>query len=293
MGMTAPMVAVGDPVGVALEAAQLLRLRTEIFERDKDRIWKQATSTTIAGIRQVIEEMAVEEALQVERNTSGIAINTMADGSYVENPVDADTEESIWESHGLKALKPDHEKRVRQKAWKTYLDDYSEPNRQAFEQQLEQDMDAYAKNTLVPLANSFVTWYQGTPYRESMICNHDDFDLRSGEAMTNLVMACLYDIVGVRPVTEALLKELQGTFTERKNTTLRAMVLDNSEAAKKLEKAATADLEWGNPGAWSNVFKAFAHVLEKGHEGPASLAGALGSVARLVYSISGPIVTLL
>ncbi|SOY73565.1 T6SS effector BTH_I2691 family protein [Cupriavidus taiwanensis] len=291
MGMIAPMLAVDDPVGLALEAAQLLRLRVEIFERDKGRDWKHATSTTIVGMRHAIEEQAVQEALQVKRNTSGVAVYTYADGMPVATPYDPDLEEKVWEQNGLMALTPDEEKRARRNAWKEYLNDYSEPNREAFDKELERDMNAYARNTLAPLARSFVTWYGGTPYREAMACNHDDTDIKSGEAMTSLVMACLYDIVGIEPVSDILLKELQGAFTERKNTVLRALVLDNSEAAKKLEKAATAELEVGNPGAWSNVFKAFAHVLEKGHAN--ELAGAFTSVARLAYSVSGPIVTLL
>lgn len=291
MGMIAPMLAVDDPVGLALEAAQLLRLRVEIFERDKGRDWKHATSTTIVGMRHAIEEQAVQEALQVKRNTSGVAVYTYADGMPVARPYDPDLEEKVWEQNGLKALTPDEERRARRNAWKEYLNDYSEPNREAFNNELERDMNAYAKNTLAPLARSFVKWYGGTPYREAMACNHDDTDIKSGEAMTSLVMACLYDIVGIEPVSDILLKELQGSFTERKNTVLRALVLDNSEAAKKLEKAATAELEVGNPGAWSNVFKAFAHVLEKGHAN--ELAGAMSSVARMAYTISAPIVTLL
>ncbi|CAM3365266.1 T6SS effector BTH_I2691 family protein [Cupriavidus taiwanensis] len=291
MGMIAPMLAVDDPVGLALEAAQLLRLRVEIFERDKGRDWKHATSTTIVGMRHAIEEQAVQEALQVKRNTSGVAVYTYADGMPVATPYDPDLEEKVWEQNGLMALTPDEEKRARRNAWKEYLNDYSEPNREAFDKELERDMNAYARNTLAPLARSFVTWYGGTPYREAMACNHDDTDIKSGEAMTSLVIACLYDIVGIEPVSDILLKELQGSFTERKNTVLRALVLDNSEAAKKLEKAATAELEVGNPGAWSNVFKAFAHVLEKGHAN--ELAGAMESVARLAYSVSAPIVTLL
>ncbi|SOZ63291.1 conserved membrane hypothetical protein [Cupriavidus taiwanensis] len=291
LGFCSPFVAINDPVGITLETAQMIRLRVEIFEKDKSRDWKYATSTTIVGMRKALEEQAVYDALQQKRNVSNVSVYTMADGSYVDASAREGLEDEVWEQHGLAKLNATEEERARDNAWDEYLNDYNEKARADFDKELERDTNDYANSTLFPLGESFVSWYTSAMFRETMACNHDDVDLKSGEAMTQLVAACLHDIVGVKPVGEALLKELQANFTEKRNTILRAMLLNNSEAAAKLQKAAVAELELANPGAWSNVFKAFAHVMEKGREG--DLGGALGSVARLVYSVSSPLVTLL
>src|SRR5690606_33519044 len=154
------------------------------------------------------------------------------------------------------------EARVRESAWRKYLDDYSESKRIQFETQLKTDFEALIKDKLAGLADAFAGWYRSARFRNVLECTHDEHEIASGENLTVIVSVCLAEITGLRAVAEAVIKDLSGRYSDLGNPGMRAMVLNNTDAAKVLDEAALPALVLGNPGAWSNAFKAFAHVID-------------------------------
>jgi hypothetical protein len=147
---------------------------------------------------------------------------------------------------------------------------------------------------LTPLALVFVRWYQSDAFRDWLCCNHHEGVAGGGGAFTVIVQRSVEGVVGHEEIAGALLKDLNGRFDEKKNITLRALVLNDSTIAKYLEAAAGPSLEMANnPGAWSNVLKAFAHVADRKNVDPAELQRGVGIVAGFMHEISASIITAL
>lgn len=72
------------------------------------------------------------------------------------------------------------------------------------------------------------------------------------------------------------------------------MTLNDKIAADVIERESKTFLSNAdNAGAWSNIFKAYGHVLDRGGSRPQELQHGLGLVAGLVFKTSGVIVTAL
>lgn len=272
-GMPPGMVALNDPVGCALDLNHLMTFRIAQFERQDNRGWKKATGVGIEGIRHAMEEQGLADALKDKQ-----VAYFMGQGRYGigEMPTSLTNEEQV---------------NAKKDAWKRYSDDYSESSRISFEQKLEADMAKFYTEKLTPIAKAFVAWYRCKPFVDNMVLNHDEAHLGSGESFTRIVAVLLSDIMGHKVIADTVQAELAGMFSNIENITMRGLCLNNSEAAKKLEESLSPQLEMGNPGAWTNVNKAFSHVLQKGAAG--ELDGPMAKIAKLAYNISGPIVTIL
>ena len=101
--------------------------------------------------------------------------------------------------------------------------------------------------------------------------------------------ACLSGLTGHQLIIDLLLQDLRGHYNDLNNITLRALVLNDEQAARHLEESATAELALGNPFAWRNVLNAFDHVLEKYGEGP--FKNGRTRAAGLAHQLSGAIVS--
>lgn len=285
----AAMVALNDPVGIALEISELIRYQIRAFEAKDDRAWKKATSDALQGLREAIQANAADQALARHR-AKRYSVDEFGIPMY---PAHSEAQRSTLDRM-FATLPAEEEARVRESAWRKYLDDYSESKRIQFETQLKTDFEALIKDKLAGLADAFAGWYRSARFRNVLECTHDEHEIASGENLTVIVSACLTEITGLRAVAEAVIKDLSGSYSDPGNPGMRAMVLNNADAAKVLDEAAVPALELGNPGAWSNAFKAFAHVIDGADKTKTAskeeLAAALGSVAKLAYQMSGPIV---
>lgn len=67
--------------------------------------------------------------------------------------------------------------------------------------------------------------------------------------------ACLSGLTGHQLIIDLLLQDLRGHYNDLNNITLRALVLNDEQAARHLEESATAELALGNPFAWRNVLR--------------------------------------
>lgn len=285
--LTPAMVAVNDPVGVTMEISELIRAHIRAFEARDDRGWKKATSVAIQGLREAIQANAADQALarhsaqRYQRDEFGIPFYP----EYTEAQ-----RKNLDRMFG--SLSPEADKVARENAWKRYTDDYSESKRVQFDRQLSIDFEALVNNIISKLARPFVAWYQSSRFRNAIECTHDECDIASGQNLTAIVATCLAEIMGLPSVTKAVLKDLSGLYSELDNPTMRALVLNNTKAADILDSAASPELEIGNPTAWARVLKAFSHVIEGAGKtnSKEELSLALGSVGKLAYQISGPVV---
>ncbi|MDZ5842437.1 T6SS effector BTH_I2691 family protein [Stenotrophomonas maltophilia] len=275
------MVALNDPAGIAQELSALVRQKTREFEEEDDRGWKHATSVAIRGIRQAIEDQAAAEKLSSVRAsayTGRAAMELYAAGI----------------TKMREELTAEEDKKARDSAWDRYRDDYSQQALDQFDKSLVPEMERYTSSHLTPIAQSFVRWYKSEDFRTWLACNHNDELSYSSMRLTEIVDNSLEGVVGFGCVQAALLEDLAGRFQDIKNCTVRALTLNDRIAAEVIEKQSKTFLSNSdNPGAWSNIFKAYAHVLDRGGSKPQELQQGLGLVAGLVFKMSGMFVTAL
>ncbi|WP_152984527.1 T6SS effector BTH_I2691 family protein [Stenotrophomonas terrae] len=272
------MLALNDPAGITQELSALMREKARDFEEENDRAWKQVSAVAIHSMRQAIEDQSAAEELSSVRSrvyTGRAAIELYAAG-VTKIPDE---------------LTPEQDRNARDSAWKRYRDDYDDDALNAFESNLEGEMHDYTVAHITPLALSFVKWYGHDLFRSWLACNHHEEVSYSSMRLTEIVDNSLDGIVGHEAIQAAVLQDLVGNFTDLKNATMRALTLNDSLAAEVIQQQSKSLAD--NPGAWSNLFKAYGHVLTRGREKPQELQRGLGLVANLVYKISGGIVTCL
>lgn len=275
------MVALNDPAGITQELSALVRQKTRDFEEEDDRGWKHATSVAIRGIRQAIEDQAAAEKLSSVRAsayTGRAAIELYAAGI----------------TKMREELTPEEDKKARDSAWDRYRDDYSQQAVDQFDTNLAPEMERYTSAHLTPIAQSFARWYKNDDFRTWLACNHIDELSYSSMRLTEIVDSSLEGVEGFECVQAAVLEDLAGRFQDIKNCTVRALTLNDRIAAEVIEKQSKTFLSNAdNPGAWSNLFKAYGHVLDRGANKPRELQQGLGLVAGLVFKTSGMFVTAL
>ena len=281
-GVPPAMVALADPVGIALELNALTLGQVERFEQEDDRDWKKATSTAIQGLRQMLEEAAVATALERHQGERYATFEGM--------PLHPEWDEAARERNELifSSLPAAKEAKVRADAWARYIDNYREADRIAFEEQLQVNLEQFMQTTVTPLVRALASWYWGKPFGQAMLCNHDAEDWDSGLCFTTLVTASLTGLTGHPLIIDQVVEDLRGHYSDPNNLTMRALVLNNDRIAARLDEAATPELVLGNPFAWRNVLNAFGHVLDEHDKGLVS--GGLARAAGLAHQISGALV---
>lgn len=275
----AMMLALNDPAGVTQDVSALMRELVRDFETGKDRNWKLAAATGIKGIRKAIEDQAAATELSERRATAitGKASAELYAAGLIKMP---------------ESLTAEQDRKARVSAWNRYKDDYDESAVSRFEAELERETKEFTSSQLTPLAMSFVRWYQSDALRDWLSSNHHEGLEGGGGAFTVIVQRCVEGITGHDQVAAALLKDLNGRFDEKRNITLRALVLNDTTIARYLELAAGPSLELANnPGAWSNVLKAFAHVDDRKKNNPADMQTRTGIVANFMHEIAGSFIT--
>lgn len=273
-GVPAAMVALMDPVGIALELNGLIHGQVERYESNEERHWKKSTSSAIQGLRHMLEEDALARALTVQK----LARHTHQMDSLLYFPQDDD-----------EALSAEQEQQVRADAWARYTDNYRETERLAFEEQSHAALEQFMQATLTPLVQAFVGWFWSAQLRQHLGSNHDSGEWDSGLCFTDQVSACLTGLTGHQLIIDKLLEDLRGRYDDPDNLTLRALVLNNDQVARALEDAATPAIGAANPYALRNVLNAFGLVLD--HYDQGLLGGGLARVARLTHQISGAVVS--
>ncbi len=284
-GLPPAMVALYDPVGITMEINHLILGEAKKFEDAEDRDWKKTTSSAIAGLRQMMEEDAVATALSAHQGERYATL----DGQRLYPEWDDEMRER--NELTFATLPPAQEEKVRREAWARYTDNYNEDERLAFEAKLETDLEHFMQKTITPLVEAFIGWYWSDRFRHSMVGNHDPEEWDSGLCYTHIANLCLSGLTGHQKIVDKLLEDLRGHYSDLHNVTLRALVLNESQAASRLEEAATAELALGNPFAWRNILNAFDHVANL--LGEDRVKGGLALAAGFAHQISGAIVSTL
>lgn len=280
----AMMLALNDPAGLTQDVSALIRELVRDFEVSDDRDWKLAAATGIKGLRKAIEDQAAAKELRDRRSSAvtGKASAELYAAGVIKMP---------------DSLTAEQDRKARDSAWGRYSDDYSEAKVTKFEADLERDTKAFTASHLTPLATAFVRWYQSDLLRDWLVCNHHERLDAGGGAFTVIVQRCVEGVSAHDEIAVALLKDLNGRFDEKRNITMRALVLNDSEVAKYLEQGAGPSLDLAkNAGAWSNILKAFAYVDEK-KKNPRTPASEwttpTGIAANFMHETAGAIITAL
>jgi hypothetical protein len=185
----AAIVALHDPVGLAMEIAALMDARKTIFT-SHERVAKPRTAASvIANLETSLKEQAKlneiiagEELAQDEERRMELPMGTMA--AMMEPPGNPRAA-ALFRTHTMEGLNASA-----QKAWRRYTHDrtgqarFSEAASKAWLETYNQELQRFDADQISPLASAHATWMKHPRMTWHMRCNYDAADTQSGEAYT-------------------------------------------------------------------------------------------------------------
>ena len=275
----AAIVALDDPVGLAMEIAALMEARKLVFTNEESEAKPRFAASTISGLELAIKEQAMlneiisgEELAEDMVNDLGPAAVIPSNQKHIErvrNPTAADLQTAA------------------DKAWKQYTHDHSGKLRfdaAAAQNWLKTYNDRLRKHdaeNVAPLAKAHVAWMKHNCMANHMTCNYDDADRESGVAYTKTFVDLLLHTTDKQPSYELYLSWLNsGEFTAD-NLVMRALGFNQKELIEKIDKAAApaVDLRAFPTDAVASAVAAFMEKMP-------SAANTL--LANLLAGLSGP-----
>jgi hypothetical protein len=244
----AAIVALHDPVGLAMEIAALMDARKTIFT-SHERVAKPRTAASvIANLETSLKEQAKlneiiagEELAQDEERRMELPMGTMA--AMMEPPGNPRAA-ALFRTHTMEGLNASA-----QKAWRRYTHDrtgqarFSEAASKAWLETYNQELQRFDADQISPLASAHATWMKHPRMTWHMRCNYDAADTQSGEAYTATVVALLRYTTDKQPSHDLYLSWLrQGEFAHD-NLVMRALGLNQDELIEKIKQADQAPVD--------------------------------------------------
>ena len=243
----AAIVAIHDPVGLALEIAALMEVRKTIFMNHDGVAKPRFASSNIASLEASIRE----QAKLAEIDAGEVLAERAAQGPSAYNPnpalwgVPGDLEQAErWRTHTPESLK-----RAADQAWKRYTHDrtgklrFDYPGSQVWLKTYNEGFQKFDAAHIAPLAKAHAAWMQHRCMISHMSCNYDSADRDSGVAYTATVVEMLRHTADKQPSYDLYLKWLkEGEFTEE-NLVMRAMAFNQKELVDKVKQAEAAPVD--------------------------------------------------
>ncbi|OWT69132.1 hypothetical protein CEY04_27085 [Achromobacter sp. HZ28] len=296
------MLALPDPTGIAQDIARLMRQRFDAFTNNSADIRQLTVSKSIESLREIVQDKAETDFLnEADRKASNIAIygddapvfagpggmgNTSL-GLILADKLFPDQKKARME-RAEAARHPGAQARqtVRNDSWKKYLEDYSEPNRVAWQQGFDKRLRDFDVSTIVPLATAHVAWMKSPEMVCNFQCNYDVEDIDSGDVYMAVFTLCIDGVQDKKICFELLLNWLVGWETDTSNLLLRAMFHNQNLITQKVQDASQNTVDWkGIP--WGNLTSIYSNAMKR------LGAGADDRAARLVAQVLGPITRIL
>lgn len=284
-GGGAAIVALHDPVGLAMEIASLMDVRKHTY-MDRENVAKpRFAASTIASLEASIREQAKLGCID--------GGNALADSAelaqvYPSNP-------ALWNElpatndqiREYRNPTPASLNDAANKAWKKYTHDRTGKPRfdaaggQAWLKSYNEGFKTFDAEQITPLAKAHVAWMKHARMVNQLSCNYDSADKESGVAFTTTVVELLRHATDKQPSYNLYLKWLAaGEFTEE-NLVMRAMGFNQKELIEKLKQADAAPVD-GRAFPSDAVAGAVAAFMEK------MPASAQTQLTALLAGLSGP-----
>ncbi len=270
------IVTVPDPAGIVQELAFLMKRNADLFINS--RVEDQRKLTTNAVIDS-LEQSIRNQAEQVEI----LAAQKLADDQAIDNPIGYWSVDSGRGKIGnLGELKSTELHRAAGSEWKKYSEKFDDHERKAWRELFNKSLAEYDKKYIAPLAFNHVAWMRSTELAAYFECNFDPTQPESGAVYVATVAHCLTATQDKRACSELYGSWLGGNAADTKNLILRAMVFNQDDVAKEIEKSVAQGIDLLQI-PWDSIFGVYENSVGKLREGVQDAA------AQLIVQISAPI----
>ena len=247
-GGGAAIVALHDPVGLAMEIATLAELHKVTFMHHEAAAKPRLAASTIASLESTIKEqaklaeVAAGEDLAQQAESPATWNPTLAlMGGAVSDPAMAQT----WRTHTPASLQ-----KVADAKWRSYTHDRTGKPRfdgvasQAWLKSYNESLRKFDAEHIAPLAKAHVAWMKHRCMVSHMSCNYDSSDLDSGAAYTAAVAAMLRHTSDKQPSYDQYLQWVtQGDTTAASNLVMRALGFNQDKLLAEIQKVDQAPLD--------------------------------------------------
>lgn len=284
----AAMVALHDPVGLAMEIAALMEVRKTTFMNHESVVRPRFAASSIASLESTIKE----QAKLAEIEAGELLAQRAEEGPGAYNPtaalagVQGDFEAAErWRTHTPQALK-----KVADSTWKKYTHDrmgkprFDHAGSQAWLKSYNEGFQKFDKESIAPLAKAHVAWLKTPCMVNHLSCNYDPKNLESGAAFTAAVAACLRHTADKQPSYDLYVQWLkEGETSTAQNLLMRALCFNQDKLLEEIKKADAAPLD-GRAFPSDMVVDFFKDGLEKlSQGGHAAMADLLQSVGGALF----------
>jgi hypothetical protein len=293
------IVGLADPVGIAIDLNGLAIQRSVEFTDDNSRKWKYETAQLIAGLKAAVEHGAVQTAqhhAQAEVDQLAAAsqgtIWLAPQGRQTMAQLQQGVREEI-ERHGeaiaAQAWDRDYRERIHAQAWERYLGIDAQPGL------YQQELDAFARQTLQPLDQAYVSWLRSQALSCCFTHQFDPHDARSGEAYLDVVRLLVAQASGRSAVFQLLSELLQQDPNDPQAWLMRALALNHEPliqawSAVSWEKANASALSWAEIAEqFHDHYREIVALAIETQINQTAGSTYANKAARLIYEIAGPL----
>jgi hypothetical protein len=243
----AAIVALHDPVGLAIELAALMELRKQVFINHPSVVRPRMVASTIASLEFSLKEQTkLAEVLAGEEIAKSIEEGP---GAYNPNP-------ALWGSTGdpelaerFRTHTPERLQQIADRKWREYTHDRQSKQRfdhaasKAWMQEYDTRFKAFDAEQIAPLAKAYVAWMKRRCMVNHMSCNYDSANLDSGLAYTTVVGKLLRHTADKQPCHDLYLEWLKDGKAAAGNLVMRALSFNQDQLAAKIDEIDRAELD--------------------------------------------------
>lgn len=287
-GGGAVIVALHDPVGLAMEIASLMELRKVTFMNHESVAKPRFAASTIASLEASIKDQAKLAEIQAGEELAQRA--EAGPSAYNPNPalwgMPGDPAEAArWRTHTPQSLQ-----RVANAKWKTFTHDrtgkprFDTAGSEAWLKSYNEGFRKFDAEQIAPLAQAHVSWLKNPCMVSHLSCNYDTANLESGAAYTMAVANMFKHTADKQPCYDLYVNWLkQGDTSAANNLLMRALAFNQDKLLNKIKEADAAPLD-GRAFPGDMVVDFFKDGLEKlPSGGHAAMAALLESAGGAVF----------
>jgi len=241
-GGGAAIVALHDPVGLAIEIASLMEVRKVTFINQENVAKPRFAASTIASL-----EASIKDQVKLAEIAAGEKLAQRAEAgpsAYNPNPalwgMPGDMEEAArWRAHTPQSLQ-----KVADNKWRAYTHDrtgkprFDAAGSQAWLKSYNEGFKKFDGEQIAPLAQAHVAWMKHRCMVSHLSCNYDCADLGSGVAFTAAVANMLRHTADKQPSYDLYVQWLkEGDTSAASNLLMRALGFNQDKLLKEIQKA--------------------------------------------------------
>lgn len=245
------MVALPDPVGIAGDLNELVKLRAVEWADQPARRERYESALLIGAIRDAVEkggEIQVSERRQRTIGLLGALFPAHVGGAYgspgragVVRAIDAAGQVREEELEGIHA-----------NAWRKYESMYDEEARARYLQEEYPAAQAgFEAEVIEPLDKTYLGWLDSDAFKQYFMCNFDPHDPDSGVAFTTVLYTVIKDASGRSPVCDYMEACLDENPSQADAVLCRGLVCNQDALAQQWMQIAASGPE--PEGGWNAV----------------------------------------